>query len=124
MSPIENENHLQNSIENYVFKEMEKKFQNSDHNVTKSNVDDNEEFFNANCSIPDKMNIKEKDAPGKVASPKNDNTTLGNNNGNRNEHQDNSKEEEDVIENESNKEHIIEVVDNTYNLVAKNNVVD
>ena len=41
----ENENPLQNSIENRVLKEIEKKVQNSDHNVTKSNVDDNEEFF-------------------------------------------------------------------------------
>ncbi len=41
----ENENPLQNSIENRVLKEIEKKVQNSDHNVTKSNVDDNKEFF-------------------------------------------------------------------------------
>ena len=125
MSSNENENPLQNSTENHVLKEKEKKVQNSDHNVTERNVDDNEEFFDATCSIPDETNIKEKDAPGKVVSPpKNDNTTLGNNNGNRNEHQDDSKEEGNVIENESNEEHIIEVVDDTDNLVAKNNVVD
>ena len=54
MSSNENNDPLHNSTEKHALKEIEKKVHNSDHNETENNMDENEEFFDADCSIPDK----------------------------------------------------------------------
>ena len=69
MSSNKNEDPLHNSTEKHVLKEIEKKVHNLDHNETVNNIDENEEFFDANCSIPDKRSMKETDDLGKEPSP-------------------------------------------------------
>ena len=45
---------MHNSTEKHALKKIEKKVHNLDHNKTENNMDENEEFFYADCSIPDK----------------------------------------------------------------------
>ena len=98
MSSNENEDALHNSTEKYVLKEIEKKVDKSGHSDTESNMDENEEFFDANCSIHDKASMKS----GKEPSPNKDNTTLENDHASGNKPQNDSIVELDVIENQSN----------------------
>ena len=124
MSSNENNDLLYNSTEKHALKEIEKTVNNSDHNETKNNMDENEEFFDADCSIPDETSIKETDASEKEPSPNNGNTTLENDNASGNKQQNDSILELDLIENESNEENFTNVVDDTNNLASKNNVFD
>ena len=124
MSSNENNDPLHNSTEKHALKEIEKKVHNSDHNETENSMDENEEFFDADCSIPDETSMKETDASEKEPSPNNGNTTLGNDNASENKQQNDSILGLDVIENESNEENFTNVVDDTNNLASKNNVVD
>ena len=102
MSSNENEDPLHNSTEKHALKEIEKKVHNLDHNGTESNMDENEEFFDANYSIHNEASMKETDASGKEPSPNKDNTTLENDHTSGNKPQDDSIVELDVIENQSN----------------------
>ena len=84
---------------------------------------DNKAFFDADCSIADETNIKEKEASGMETSPNNDNTKLENENKCENCHMNESKEQGNVIENESCNENIMNVVNNTDNNMAAKNIV-
>ena len=124
MSSNVNEDPWHNSTEKHVLKEIEKKVHNLDHNETVNNMDENEEFFDTDCSIPDERSMKETGASGKEPSPNKDNTTLENDNASGNKQQNDSILELDVIENESNEKNFTNFVDDTDNLASKNNVFD
>ena len=124
MSSNENEDALHNSTEKHVLKEVEKKVHNSNHSETESNMDDNEEFFDADCSIHDEGSMIETDASGKEPSPNKDNTTSENDPASGNKPQNDSIVELDVIEDQPNDENCTNVVDDTNNLSSRNNVID